>query len=176
MLPQPVLGSYDISIHAPPRGATECGNFDKRPNQHFNSRPSARGDVQFNMEGLMRGISIHAPPRGATRLSVSSLRLMSISIHAPPRGATASPVEPSRVPNISIHAPPRGATIPDDVDRSADFISIHAPPRGATLSASARSGGWRNFNSRPSARGDTSTSNPKPTAYISIHAPPRGAT
>ncbi len=34
---------YPISIHAPPRGATVTINFAK-PRRYFNSRPSARGD------------------------------------------------------------------------------------------------------------------------------------
>ena len=55
-----------ISIHAPPRGAT---NQLMEAEQAYN-------------------ISIHAPPRGATGGSVGIFRLRSISIHAPPRGAT----------------------------------------------------------------------------------------
>ena len=40
-----VLQAYckDISIHAPPRGATESNTIGRMP-QYFNSRPSARGD------------------------------------------------------------------------------------------------------------------------------------
>ena len=34
---------------------------------HFNSRPSARGDVDVRMEIAKLIISIHAPPRGATQ-------------------------------------------------------------------------------------------------------------
>ena len=55
-------------------------------------------------------------------------------------------------------------------------ISIHAPPRGATL---RRTRFWqpaRYFNSRPSARGDTSRKVRNQMRAISIHAPPRGAT
>ena len=34
---------------------------------HFNSRPSARGDLAVWVDkGLFNDISIHAPPRGAT--------------------------------------------------------------------------------------------------------------
>ena len=59
-------GRQAISIHAPPRGAT-----DRRA-------AATSGD----------DISIHAPPRGATGVSFSCLLWLSISIHAPPRGAT----------------------------------------------------------------------------------------
>ncbi len=56
----------DISIHAPPRGATGCWRYPLHA----------------------ASISIHAPPRGATAdvPQLPSKRL--ISIHAPPRGAT----------------------------------------------------------------------------------------
>ncbi len=58
---------YDISIHAPARGATYCH----------------RQDMPIEL------ISIHAPARGATKpvVRVSALRI--ISIHAPARGATS---------------------------------------------------------------------------------------
>ena len=77
------------------------------------------------------------------------------------------------------------------------IISIHVPPRGATkLRGEAcwhtkfqftplREGRrylllnlWRclHFNSRPSARGDSTLFSPLCTNLISIHAPPRGAT
>ena len=54
-----------ISIHAPPRGATgRTRGFCHR--QHFNSRPSARGDGSKMLLKIGIFISIHAPPRGAT--------------------------------------------------------------------------------------------------------------
>ena len=54
-------------------------------------------------------------------------------------------------------------------------ISIHAPPRGATLLRElGRDAG--DFNSRPSARGDTPGTSALSRRTISIHAPPRGAT
>ena len=78
----------DISIHAPPRGATnEKKGVIHLPRQFqftplregrllafsniartvdFNSRPSARGDALLLRFILALRISIHAPPRGAT--------------------------------------------------------------------------------------------------------------
>ena len=58
-----------ISIHAPPRGATQL-------------QP---------VQGEGWHISIHAPPRGATSFAALSAAAFSISIHAPPRGATHQP-------------------------------------------------------------------------------------
>ena len=57
-----------ISIHAPPRGATEIAE----------------------KQDMSAGISIHAPPRGATRVLLVRHNYVFISIHAPPRGATTT--------------------------------------------------------------------------------------
>ena len=62
-----------ISIHAPPRGAT-------------NARDVV---VCFKL------ISIHAPPRGATEIAAMLDEIRKISIHAPPRGATGNGSQPS---------------------------------------------------------------------------------
>ena len=142
-----------ISIHAPPRGATNP------------LLPPMRLQI----------ISIHAPPRGATVLQPPCALVVDISIHAPPRGATGlksatgqtnsfqfTPLREGRhgrnvarlggqnfnsrpsargdvlqppcalVVDISIHAPPRGATRRRSMFVPFSTISIHAPPRGAT--------------------------------------------
>ena len=121
-----------ISIHAPPRGATESELAE--------------------LNKLI--ISIHAPPRGATGRGNLHEYAWFISIHAPPRGATwlernsNYPIYFNSRPSargdgnmrnvldiytISIHAPPRGATDVDMTTARLYIISIHAPPRGATL-------------------------------------------
>ena len=150
--------NLNISIHAPPRGATR---------QRKQSPDSAFTAFQFtplregrpHHEALFpagQDISIHAPPRGATSPPKSRRFDRTISIHAPPRGATrnmAVRAYPEKM--ISIHAPPRGATLVHGVCWGYwNLISIHAPPRGATprLYGAGRVG------------------------VISIHAPPRGAT
>ena len=142
-----------ISIHAPPRGATpitsharEVLRFQFTPlregrrgalcqraqDEHFNSRPSARGDQRARkVVSYGRSISIHAPPRGATQIFAIPFADNAISIHAPPRGATGystaantaglfqfTPLREGRHGTISRPAP--------------SAISIHAPPRGAT--------------------------------------------
>ena len=61
-------GRNNISIHAPPRGAT--------------------GFLTPVLTTLH--ISIHAPPRGATLQGKRCRKATKISIHAPPRGATGS--------------------------------------------------------------------------------------
>ena len=60
-------GGSAISIHAPPRGATNAEKSGIVMPQDFNSRPSARGDNRRHASRQPRDvISIHAPPRGAT--------------------------------------------------------------------------------------------------------------
>ena len=55
-----------ISIHAPPRGATVLVIIKTSTIIDFNSRPSARGDNCDDDTIRFQPISIHAPPRGAT--------------------------------------------------------------------------------------------------------------
>ncbi len=82
---------FNISIHAPARGAT---TYKK------GYRPSIK-------------ISIHAPARGATGTKIAVLEQWRISIHAPARGATKHTVIQEVIKHISIHAPARGATKED---------------------------------------------------------------
>ena len=146
--------SVDISIHAPPRGATR-----------------GIGDINTTCN-----ISIHAPPRGATEaLAVAGVRRLfqftplregRLSWRAKsfaPKTFQFTPLregrqgrhgDGARRHDISIHAPPRGATVSDDAMGGTARISIHAPPRGATSDTAQEAG----------------------TTVISIHAPPRGAT
>ena len=125
------MGIADISIHAPPRGAT----------------PS---DLP---KFTLRTISIHAPPRGATACRLPQKRLPSISIHAPPRGATPvgmailppklfqfTPLREGRRRTAAQCRAPfyfnsRPSARGDNFARVCYLhkkISIHAPPRGAT--------------------------------------------
>ena len=82
-----------ISIHAPPRGATRHTPHKPWHGRHFNSRPSARGDFRLSSVLVASRISIHAPPRGATGLPRRDRQGGGISIHAPPRGATAKDMQ-----------------------------------------------------------------------------------
>ncbi len=143
-----------ISIHAPPRGATE----------------------QYCLREELEHISIHAPPRGATNFIRHNLCEYDISIHAPPRGATHPAQAGSCLELISIHAPPRGATsqLLARLMQSCYFNSRPSARGDATYTVSSatraafqftplREGrrfrlhceaAHRYFNSRPSARGD----------------------
>ena len=83
-----MIQAKNISIHAPPRGATVdfvhsqiCRIFQFTP-----LREGRRRCPIFFIAS--RRISIHAPPRGAADPNGDELMCARISIHAPPRGAT----------------------------------------------------------------------------------------
>ena len=66
----------DIFQFTPLReGRLKVARPGERARPHFNSRPSARGDVvQDNIVGVIC-ISIHAPPRGATAKDMQFLQI-----------------------------------------------------------------------------------------------------
>ena len=126
---------YDlaISIHAPPRGATSVVRSDVLDRSNFNSRPSARGDASV-CRPKNRAWNFNSRPsaRGDPKLPTSP----------PPMRFQFTPLREGRPcaicaslhdAQISIHAPPRGATHAGGHHRRLCAISIHAPPRGATL-------------------------------------------
>ena len=129
-----------------------CQNLVLR--NHFNSRPSARGDADARRKVLDKKNFNSRPSARGDDARLRWTTLYKISIHAPPRGATrlldataAAPIHFNSRPSargdfcwakmarrfvISIHAPPRGATRIVGICFSHCAISIHAPPRGAT--------------------------------------------
>ena len=107
---------WDISIHAPTKGATTLG-WQSEGGLLFQStlpRRERRYDCMYFNHHLL------------------------ISIHAPTKGATSNIFDGKVIVEISIHAPTKGATSPGRPPRPGDRISIHAPTKGAT-SASATS-------------------------------------
>ena len=106
-----ILSSPTISIHAPPRGATE-----KQQNSHF--------DILFQFTPLREG------RRGTRRTSPGTA---DISIHAPPRGATGPLPRTVAGDDLFQFTPLReGRRRLAAAARRVGAISIHAPPRGAT--------------------------------------------
>ena len=150
-------GTADISIHAPPRGATESSPRNTARRRYFNSRPSARGDL-FRLQRDYHGalISIHAPPRGATRR------------HKRPAPARQTfqftPLREGR---------PRVLNVGVSKIGKFQFTPLR---EGRLLQHSPKSAQRVYFNSRPSARGDKCINHTVSVEHISIHAPPRGAT
>ena len=167
-----------ISIHAPPRGATNTFSSSRRfasqfqftplregrpvtrwmkwSSTNFNSRPSARGDVFSDLLELAPNISIHAPPRGATRIRQQHAALSGAFQFTPLRegrpGGGYGIFLQSR-PYFNSRPSARGDGHPGHIRRK-----LH------------------DFNSRPSARGDPARLCGHTVSTISIHAPPRGAT
>ena len=164
-----------ISIHAPPRGATTAALHaaiaalfqftplrEGRPFifvavfglSHFNSRPSARGDWRL-WRRLAALLFQFTPLREGRRKATKDKKTTRPFQFTPLReGRPADKAFPTDYAEISIHAPPRGATPAASRAASSQQISIHAPPRGATPTSPAAG----------------------PPRHISIHAPPRGAT
>ena len=121
-----------ISIHAPPRGATRAGNVDAQ---------------------LRFFISIHAPPRGATRRTTCARGCTLFQFTPLREGRRCFIVRPPSCRGISIHAPPRGAT-----RHSCRTVAAHTfqftPLREGRRWRGAPGIAREIFNSRPSARGD----------------------
>ena len=121
-----------ISIHAPPRGATETG-YEKSKQSTFQFTPLREGRRSGRFPDLPTCLFQFTPLREGRHSGQAAAYFRDISIHAPPRGATGQ-----------IYA----------AISAAMAISIHAPPRGATVSSVPHYFFPVDFNSRPSARGD----------------------
>ena len=123
----------DISIHAPPRGATPHADPAGFVFLDFNSRPSARGDARnAHPYTLYQHFNSRPSARGDEPQDANSDRWQMISIHAPPRGATGETRLQAHIrKNFNSRPSARG-------DASGARI-VHNK---------------KNFNSRPSARGD----------------------
>ena len=124
----------DISIHAPPRGATGMDGLQAQQLQDFNSRPSARGDATGYLGQGDKSISIHAPPRGATQNESAPRALYKFQF---------TPLREGR----PLSVPSKNTIFP------FQFTPLREGRR-AGRSATAR---ISHFNSRPSARGDATS-------------------
>ena len=142
-----------ISIHAPPRGATSAWQLCRYVSRYFNSRPSARGDrIVAILPSNIHNFNSRPSARGDAKRKPSSRR----------KQFQFTPLREGR--QIV------------ETDCMLPIISIHAPPRGATEILKKIPRNQKNFNSRPSARGDLEAQDAQEEGRISIHAPPRGAT
>ena len=193
-----ITAGRDISIHAPPRGATANRPRNTARKRYFNSRPSARGDppthngrtpLQFQFTPLREGrprpstrrwptsaISIHAPPRGATRrFNGGHLHLQHFNSRPSARGDGGLLIEGGI--HLLFQFTPLREGRPQTLPWSPRWMYFNSRPsaRGDRFSV-YHADYRRNFNSRPSARGDGNIVFLEGTDRISIHAPPRGAT
>ena len=143
-----------ISIHAPPRGATEEKNHDNAGKDDFNSRPSARGDGDVHGEAG-RVVQFQFTPLREGRHGEADGHFRRFLFQFTPlrEGRRLNACLASRRTYFNSRPSARG-----------DFPGVR------------ESGRRENFNSRPSARGDTPGTSALHRRLISIHAPPRGAT
>ena len=142
-----------ISIHAPPRGATE-------------DEKKALEDIKFQFTPLREG-----------RLEKTGIRLdFDISIHAPPRGATRRKSACTRA-EVFQFTPLREGRRGAMQTYCCDITNFNSRPSARGDGASRRGQPGRcSFQFTPLREGRLDV---KPTATIpdiSIHAPPRGAT
>ena len=152
-----VLVRQKISIHAPPRGAT-APSADQLTSiiSHFNSRPSARGDVRSALYYNHKGGRFQFTPLREGRLRSGRRSRVPKDFNSRPsaRGDHAS-APPEYAGAISIHAPPRGATIAHASDYHLRQVFQFTPLReGRRILKPRLKKAYSYFNSRPSARGD----------------------
>ena len=189
----------DISIHAPPRGATLRRTRFWRLARYFNSRPSARGD-DCNPHGRGAGTvsTITPPPRGAPSAPSTMAGLSSYFNSRPSARGDAHPhscIRTARIfqftplregrrfrcstsaatPYFNSRPSARGDPHPHPIIHRRSLFQF-TPLREGRPCPVDRRGQIYNFNSRPSARGDSNEMRKLQTNLISIHAPPRGAT
>ena len=105
---------WQISIHAPARGATfgRYGRSD-RPRRFQSTLP--RGERPLStLQDVVNFAFQSTLPRGERLSDISVGLQIDISIHAPARGATYNGGDWNGFIRISIHAPARGATRNED--------------------------------------------------------------
>ena len=176
MLRQNGVDIGQISIHAPPRGATYYSclvvtirKFQFTPLRegrrrglcrggagwHFNSRPSARGD--FYPLRTFGHIS-HFNSRPSARGDMSALGVTGTArlFQFTPLREGRPAAQPASPMFCSFQFTPlrEGRHRHIGNDGLCLCISIHAPPRGATSTRISGTPKPSYFNSRPSARGD----------------------
>ena len=125
--------SYNISIHAPARGATDVLRYHLVNVTDFNPRSREGSDQKIPILRWLLQISIHAPARGATAHGQRCLLYLQFQSTLP-RGER----QDMRYADLTIvkfqSTLPRGerhSTLPIYLLRFQ--ISIHAPARGATI-------------------------------------------
>ena len=102
---------FNISIHAPARGASLWCILSDWLHINFNSRPCERGFAILNKMKLGHKLFQFTPLREGLRLEIRNISQdLSISIHAPARGASENQLLLHLYLLISIHAPARGAS------------------------------------------------------------------
>ncbi len=128
------------------------------PRKDFNSRPSARGDEVFlPLYNYIIDFNSRPSARGDAVYPVSRCPETHFNSRPSARGDITADIDPDNN-EVFQFTPLREGRRDADNRRAKAAISIHAPPRGATQERRERLPNRKNFNSRPSARGDVSKS------------------
>ena len=166
----------NISIHAPPRGATRRTRFWQLA-RYFNSRPSARGDTIGKVIEQPGSLFQFTPLReGRPAAGVVGAGAWYFNSRPSARGDQAR--EDNQENQQRFQFTPLREGRPGHRDGDNPLQAFQFTP----LREGRRAGQCRvllpdsHFNSRPSARGDGYACYSFQLRYISIHAPPRGAT
>ena len=165
----------NISIHAPPRGATTKHSKIRLQRIHFNSRPSARGDGLQPSDTHRHGISIHAPPRGATR-KTSKHRKNNLFQFTPLREGRLLTVSAACSPFLFQFTPLREGRRCCLWRRGLHRAFQFTPLREGRRARERKQTNILPFQFTPLREGRLCSCSRLPRRNISIHAPPRGAT
>ena len=154
MVKVPICRAAEISIHAPPRGAT----------------------FPVSESPGVGKISIHAPPRGATFVAFRQRLPCKFQFTPLREGRPAARATVSITTNAFQFTPLREGRRQSNSSAAISAVFQFTPLREGRPSTCSPTRKSSYFNSRPSARGDFGSIWSTIGEYISIHAPPRGAT
>ena len=167
---------YNISIHAPAKGATLILHYVILFDGFQSTLPRRERPLVDAVDVSTYDISIHAPAKGATDARRRRRRKLIFQSTLPRR---ERPVPPD-LQAVRRDFNPRsreGSDYIAVVSGAMTTISIHAPAKGATCSAYVRRNNNRYFNPRSREGSDYALYTQRDYAYqISIHAPAKGAT
>ena len=146
---------YDVSIHAPARGATDCAQTMRARTYMFQSTPP-RGGRRVRSDRDRRGDNVFqsTPPRGGRQHRSAGCPHDSMCFNPRPRAGGDHSVTQYRSRSMQ--------------------VSIHAPARGATVSSYRGTVGSSSFNPRPRAGGDHTRTRPSQPSHRFQSTPPRG--
>ena len=167
--------SHEISIHAPPRGAT-AGGAGVASAEIFQFTPLREGRLCQALFNYAEVLFQFTPLREGRHALISLRSTLFFFNSRPPGWGDGTGTHRKDCERISIHAPPRGAT-PSLLAFSNIARFQFTPLREGRLESETNGVLIAtDFNSRPSARGDAVVLMTHSADLISIHAPPRGAT
>ena len=189
---------YDISIHAPAKGATVRRRLERWGLVYFNPRSREGSDRHLDTVGIhwirfqstlprrerrqrcySDNGSNHFNPRsreGSDTPSRKDYYIRCISIHAPAKGATSTARNEVGRKKFQSTLPRRERRASGSGRRTAGNISIHAPAKGATRLPHRSLYRLLHFNPRSREGSDIKHGALFWRKIISIHAPAKGAT